>query len=74
MSTILPCAVKAIQYAHIMTPDLSQNTKKTAEILTAQTPRRFTMKFPLNLAASICEMTYRLDTRALCRMMGMLDV
>ena len=39
-----------------------------------QIPSRLTKKFPANFTESICEIMYKLDTRADCRMMGMLEV
>lgn len=43
-------------------------------ILTDQVPKRLTRKLPLKRVDSIWEITYRLDTKADCRMMGMLEV
>lgn len=45
-----------------------------AVILTDHVPSRLTSRLPLKRADNIWEMTYRLDTRADCRMMGMLEV
>lgn len=42
--------------------------------LTDQVPNRLTSRLPLKRADSIWEITYKLDTRADCRMMGMLEV
>lgn len=49
-------------------------TAPGAAVLTDQVPSRLTSRLPLKRADSIWEMTYRLETRADCRMMGMLDV
>lgn len=43
-------------------------------ILTDQVPSRLTTKLPLKRVESIWEMTYKFETRADCRMMGMLEV
>ena len=56
------------------TPACGPSRAPGAAALTDQVPSRLTSRLPLKRADSIWEMTYRLDTRADCRMMGMLDV
>lgn len=47
---------------------------QTKLILTDQVPSRLTRKLPLKRVESIWEMTYKLETKADCKMMGMLEV
>lgn len=44
------------------------------KILTAHCPSKFTKKLPLNRTDSIWEITYRFDTKADWRIMGMFEV
>lgn len=61
-------------YARNANYNKSEYLRINNEILTAHCPSKFTRKLPLNRTESIWEITYRLDTRADCRMIGMLDV
>ena len=54
----------------------SKNMNNNFEIIltASQTPKRETKKFPENRVDNICEMTYKLETRADWRIIGMFEV